>query len=55
LCFRPVPQQFLNVSSGDASLTVYLLLRDDHVILSSTFEFLFEFRNRIFLEFFVRV
>jgi hypothetical protein len=29
--------------------------RDDHVILCSTFEFLFEFQNRIFLEFFVRV
>jgi hypothetical protein len=27
----------------------------DHVILCSTFEFLFEFQNRIFLEFFVRV
>jgi hypothetical protein len=29
--------------------------RDDHVILCSTFEFLFAFQNRIFLEFFVRV
>jgi hypothetical protein len=29
--------------------------RDDHVILRSTSEFLFEFQNRIFLEFFVRV
>jgi hypothetical protein len=26
LCFRLIPQQFLNVCSGDASLTVYLLL-----------------------------
>jgi hypothetical protein len=29
--------------------------RDDHVILCSTFEFLFEFQNRNFLEIFVRV
>jgi hypothetical protein len=29
--------------------------RDDHVILCSTFEFLFEFQNRIFLAFFIRV
>jgi hypothetical protein len=28
--------------------------RDDHVILCSTFEFLFGFQNRIFLEIFVR-
>jgi hypothetical protein len=34
LCFRPLPQQFLNV----------------HVILCSTFEFLFEYQNRFFLE-----
>jgi hypothetical protein len=29
--------------------------RDDHVILCSTIEFLFEFQNRFFLEFFARV
>jgi hypothetical protein len=29
--------------------------RDGHVILYSTFEFLFEFQNRIFLEFFLRL
>jgi hypothetical protein len=29
--------------------------RDDHVILCSTFEFLFDFQNRIFLEVFVRL
>jgi hypothetical protein len=29
--------------------------RDDHVILCSIFEFLFEFQNRIFVDFFVRV
>jgi hypothetical protein len=34
LCFIPIPQQFLNVSSSEDS---------------STFEFLFEFQNRIFL------
>jgi hypothetical protein len=39
LCFRPISQQLLNV----------------HVILYSTFVILFEFQNRIFLEYFVRV
>jgi hypothetical protein len=29
--------------------------RDDHMILCSTFECLFEFQSRIFLEFFVRL
>jgi hypothetical protein len=29
--------------------------RDDHVILCSTFEFLFEFQNQTFLKFFIRV
>jgi hypothetical protein len=44
LCFRPIPQQFPNVRSGDASLTERRRPRDYHVILCLTFEFFSSFK-----------